>query len=227
MVAYQVNAADKIFQIKLPQFLNPENVTISYGIYSHGLLLNRSQGHKGQWDYQFAVPEKTRFKILITAVGYRFVAFDSSSDVIKTGDVFRPEFKSVKMVNLKGKLLSAKGVPCSNERVYVSYDLGEEAGFFGYADGSVGTLSLGSGETNINGEFIIAVPDLLDDPFIRKYRNSNLDLGLEILVNGKKDRYSGDYGKVEREFIPIQDAYKEPIILNLTENSRMEAKTSN
>jgi len=225
----QVHASDKVFKFEFPKTIDPENIWFDYGIYHEGLSMNSKYGKKNQWAYRFEVPANAKFKLLIRVSGYKIISVESSSEKIIPGNIYRPQLVPILKVNLAGRLVNGEGVPHPNETIFVYYRLTEAMDFYGYIDGTSPLLLLGSGRTNSDGIFNMSVPYLLDDPFFEKYKHIG-KMEAQFVINGSDKKYldiRGYYGSIHPAFLTFRKEYKNPFIITLIKNARIEGRFSN
>jgi hypothetical protein len=163
-------AAGRPVMISLPREINPDTVVIEYGFYGTGLSMGRLPTRAGVHDYPVGPPAPeigapTSLKLLIYIPGYRMVTTEFLGKELQTGTVFTPPLVPLSTTIVRGQLIDSADEPLGNESLKVEYMLMEEMGYYGYADGGVGSFHVADIVTNDNGEFSFSVPSLLDDPF--------------------------------------------------------------
>ena len=181
-------ASPTTFRIRLPRGLKPETVTIQYGLYGRGLLVAGIPTSAGVYEYLLKLDERSpeigkasSLKLLIHCPGFRMVT--AAFDFTKLGAPF--EFSPV-LVRLpsspwRGVLVDSARRPVPGRTVLLRYDLMEAMPYFGYIDGMVPSLNIGSTSTDAQGRFTFEAPDFGSDPFFQAYRKTQgrFELSLE------------------------------------------------
>lgn len=110
-------------------------------------------------------------KVLVIADGHAIAALEASEDSISR---FRPALPRLHRATIRGWVDPPPLVPL---RLSFNYSLIEAMQHFGYTDGSVPILTLGTTTTDAAGSFTIDLPDLTADSFIDQERS--VDVWLE------------------------------------------------
>lgn len=111
------------------------------------------------WGHDFR-PIKN-VKILILVPGYAVAELDTDTYDLP---IWAPKLVKLPPAVIEGWIDPAPKMPI---RLSLSYLLGEAMNFFGYFDGSVPEIELGTSTTDTQGHFRLEIPDLTGDPFVR------------------------------------------------------------
>jgi len=166
-------ATTSTFTVSLPLNVSPETVLIEAGIFGQGLHLSQVQTKPGVFDYLIRLNDSSvgpakSLKLLIYIPGYRIVAPEFKESELTAGRVFIPPLVDLRTTIVKGVLLDSSSRPLAGQTLRVDYTLTDAMSYFGYLDGGVRNIPIGSTKTDSKGEFTISVPSLLDDPFFQK-----------------------------------------------------------
>lgn len=112
----------------------------------------------------------TEVKVLVIADGHAIAALEPPAAAVSR---FRPSMPRLRRVIVRGWVDPPPLVP---SRLSFTYSLREAMQHFGYTDGSVPLLALGTTATDASGGFTIDLPDLTADPFIDQERSVDVRL---------------------------------------------------
>jgi hypothetical protein len=103
----------------------------------------------------------TNVKVLLLVPGYQVARLDTDT---YTSPIWVPELIKLRTVMVEGLVDPPPQVPL---RLSLEYSLLEAMPFFGYYDGAVPVIELGTATTDAKGHFSLAIADLTGDPFIQ------------------------------------------------------------
>jgi hypothetical protein len=187
MILGQSQSASKArgFTVSLPLNISPETARIFAGFSGQALRLHNVPTRAGAHDYPIDVSNSDpridgSLKLLIYIPGYRMVASEFKNSELVVGRVYIPPLVELQTVMVSGRLIDSSSKPIADRSLTVNYSLREARDYYGYIDGPLFLVPIGSVRTDSRGEFTITVPSLLDDPFFRKSRsNGQFELSSE------------------------------------------------
>src|SRR6185436_15438552 len=146
-------ALNPAFTVSIRLNVNPEPVQIQTGVYGRGLSLSEVRTRSGVYDYPIDISNSgvgtaRSLKLLIYIPGYRMVASEFSAAELQPGKLFIPPLEPLPTAVVKGRLLDSGDKPLIDQTLRVEYHLIEAMGYFGYVDGGVPSMDIGSVRTN-------------------------------------------------------------------------------
>jgi len=169
-------AQARIITIRLPALDTPGNAEV--GLYGRGLCLRSvsAQGTTLTVDVDKLASDCNSMghdfrpiknvKVLLLVPGYAAATLDTDTD---DSPIWVPKLVKLPVVVIEGWIDPAPKTPI---RLSLSLSLMEAMNFFGYFDGSVPDIELGTSTTDPQGHFKLEIPDLAGDPFIQAENRS-------------------------------------------------------
>ncbi|MHB0999566.1 MAG: hypothetical protein ACYC27_09990 [Armatimonadota bacterium] len=204
----------RLLRVRIPNGFDLDKVMVITGQYGNGLGISMLEkvgtpGNKLGHEFILSVPKTTtKVKVLAYYPRYRLATAEVSGKTISNRMPVILSFKKLPTVPLTLRFIDSKGDPVRNYRVVIRQSL-QEMPYFGYFDGAVFdyyAVPVASGTTDASGILKTKVPKLSVDPMF----SSNKQSHPFSLMGGRADNKS-----VVLSYIPVQDSYKDPVVVKL------------
>lgn len=199
--------------IQLPKNIDTQNMSYIYRNCHVNYLGNR--GSKEQWDYYIDMGICSNTKLILYVPGYEIITYEFEDNDLINGINWQPPLKRLSRTEiLTGRIVDSNNIPIANELIRINYHFREVMRYYGYGDGAVAELYIGQCKTNSNGEFVVEVPSLMDDPFILKY-NGPGHYSFDILDYKNQDTKHKSIEIFDPFFVEVKSAHEKPLTLRL------------
>ena len=196
-------ASERWIEVAVPAEAG-EGTVVEQGFYGKGLCMAPAQpGGKGfvvRFDLSSDVGEPTSVKVLAYVPGFKVATLEMAWQDVEVPTRWAPQFEPLPRASVSGRATGPDGKPLAGSLLKIRYTLSEGMRFFGYFDGMVTVLELGSVETDPKGRFHLELPWLPGDDF---FQPDSYSLGLEM---GKR-----------RVYLPLDDLYKDKLELRFVD----------
>lgn len=162
--------------LSLPRSTSAESIQINYGFrHGNGFSGSLVRTRAGVHDYPLRADHvelgpPVSLQVLVQIPGHRVVAAEFAREDLQSGKVFTPPLVPLPTTPLNGRLIDSAGSPIANEAIHITYALSELCDWYGLVDCMVGFTPIAATRTDGNGDFAIALPALLEDPFFQVTR---------------------------------------------------------
>ncbi len=187
-----------------------EGTVVEQGFYGKGLCIDQltpepsGKAFVVRFDPRCSLSsdfgEPTSVKVLAYVPGFKIATLEMAWQDVEAPTRWAPRFEPLPRASVSGRATGPDGKPLAGRMLRIRYTLGEGMGFFGYIDGMVMVLELGSVETDPEGRFHIELPWLPGDDFFQPGSHS---LAVE----------SG----TRRVYLPLDQLYSKELDLRFTD----------
>lgn len=155
------------FRITIPAGIRPEAVSI-YAALLGGAGASPVTTRAGVTEYVVPIGDAHALKLLIYLPGYQMVVAEFADPGL-TSTNFQPPLATLPPTRWVARLVDSSNRPVRNQVLDLNYRLFEAMPYFGYADGSVPTIHIGTARTDGFGALAFDIPSFFDDPFFQQY----------------------------------------------------------
>lgn len=208
-------------ELEISEVIETEGVLVEYGFYGRGLCMRQLTEPDGSGrfaitfesrecdslNHRFGMPEAVKAAAFFP--GFQVVTLDMNWSEMGAPTVWKPNLVRLPLASIHGRLSNPDGEPLANREVRFYYRVTELMRFFGYAEGAVPRVELGTTRSDPEGQFWTELPWLLGDPFFEPRRE--IIPGLLSFPNEAVEVEVGSWSTK----LSIAELYHEPLILRL------------